>query len=128
MRYIFLAIILFFSHFQVSKAQHNKSAEEQNVEKTVVGLFDGFSAQDADKIIQFCTPDVTILENGVIWNADTLRVKINPLKGRNIKRINTLDFKETHIRGNTAWTTYHNGADITVNGKPSFCNGWRAPY
>ncbi len=103
--------------YLTGNAQSSSVTEQQKVQKTIIDLFEGFSAFDINKITPFCTADVKILENGVVWNVDTLRLKINQAKAKNIKRVNQLDFIQTEVQGNIAWTTYHNRADISMNGK-----------
>jgi ketosteroid isomerase-like protein len=110
---IWLLCIIAFT----GNAQPTSAGEEQNIQQTIINLFEGFSAFDTNQIISYCTKDVKILEDGVIWNADSLRLKISQGKSRNIKRVNTITFVQTQVQGKVAWTTYHNQANITVNGK-----------
>lgn len=99
------------------KAQNTFVTGHQKVQQTIVDLFEGFSAFDVNHIASLCTEDVKILEDGVVWNIDSLRVKINPEKAKTVKRVNRLDFIQTELQGNMAWTAYHNRAEITMNGK-----------
>jgi ketosteroid isomerase-like protein len=40
------------------------------------------------------------------------------MKGVDFKRVNSFDFLQTEVRGNTAWTSYFNQADMQINGTP----------
>ncbi len=58
-----------------------------------------------------------LLEDGAVWNTDTLISKVNQLKALDFSRTNRLNFIRTEVKGNTAWIAYHNAADITINGQ-----------
>jgi ketosteroid isomerase-like protein len=98
-------------------AQSKPSAEAAPVQQAIRGVFDGFSALSLEEIMRHCTPDVTILEDGVVWNADSMATNLRRLKGADFKRVNSFNFLQTEVRGNTAWTSYFNQADVQVNGK-----------
>jgi ketosteroid isomerase-like protein len=98
-------------------AQSKPSAEAAPVQQAIRGVFDGFSALSLEEIMRHCTPDVTILEDGVVWNADSMATNLKRLKGADFKRVNSFNFLQTEVRGNTAWTSYFNQADVQVNGK-----------
>ncbi len=111
-------IILFLSLSLLSfcgKAQ----APEERIESVITKVFDGIAEQNPEKVQSYCTTDVTILENGVRWNFDSLATKIISKKSiPGFTRVNRIDFIETSIRGNMAWTYYYNEASGTANGKP----------
>ncbi len=66
---------------------------------------------------QYATDNFLLLENGAVWNMDTLINKLTRPKGRSFSQINHLDFMETEVTGSTAWVAYNNAADITIDGK-----------
>jgi len=41
---------------------------------------------------------------------------VNQLKGASFSRTNHLDFMQTEIKGNTAWSIYYNSADMIIDG------------
>lgn len=98
-------------------AQSQPFAEALPVQQAITEVFDGFSALSLEKIMRHCTPDVTILEDGVVWNADSIAAAFMRMKGVDFKRVNSFDFLQTEVRGNTAWTSYYNQADVQANGK-----------
>lgn len=104
-----------FSIFSVY-AQRNQTSH-QKVQNTVADMFQALADLDAAKLLSYCTDDIEILENGERWNLDTLKLKISRTNPEGFKRINTLDFTDTVVKGKVAWTTYNNRADITRNGK-----------
>ena len=112
MKKIILLIVLLHEITYVF-AQTDVSA----VNKVITDYFEAISANDLDIQKQLTTENYTILENGVLWNHDTIVVMTNRLKGRSFKRINQIDFIRTEIKGNMAWVAYYNTADMTLDAK-----------
>jgi len=95
-----------------------KVTEKQAVQKVITDMFQALADRDTDQLKSNCTRDFLLLENGVVWNIDSLTQKINQNKAAtDFKRINTFDFLATKVRNNTAWTTYNNQAEVTKNGQ-----------
>jgi hypothetical protein len=83
-------------------------------------MFQALSDRDTDKLKSYCTSDIVVLENGIVWNLDTLTQKNNLNKAAtDFKRINTIDLIDTKVRNNMAWTIYNNQAEVTKNGQHS---------
>lgn len=118
MKNMFLAAAFLLAALLPAAAQTKPSAEALPVQQAIAGVFDGFSALSLEKIMRHCTPDVTILEDGVVWNADSIATAFKRMEGVDFKRVNSFNFLQTEVRGNTAWTSYYNQADVQVNGKP----------
>jgi hypothetical protein len=112
MKKIILLIVLLHEITYVF-AQTDVSA----VNKVITDYFEAISANDLDIQKQLTTENYIILENGVLWNHDTIVVMTNRLKGRSFKRINQIDFIRTEIKGNMAWVAYYNTADMTLDAK-----------
>jgi len=93
-----------------------QNAEQRQVNQSLVKLFDALAALDMGTIRALSAPDFMVLESGVVWNLDTVAQKIEGLKGVAFSRTNHLDFVQTEIKGNVAWTVYHNQADLVING------------
>lgn len=99
------------------KSQEKLSADQKAVQQTIIKVFEALSNRDSVNLKANCTSDVILLEYGLVWNIDTLitrAIKQNPFT--DFKRINTIDFINTKVDKNVAWTTYYNQADITQNG------------
>lgn len=109
---------LFFAVFisMVFEA-HAQTAEQAKVHQSLTKVFDALANLDLKGIKDYSTADLMVLENGVVWNLDTLARKVENLKGTSFERTNHLDFVKTQIQGNTAWVVYHNAADIIINGE-----------
>ena len=106
-------VILFTSLVSFSNSQ------DLLPEKTIVEAFDAIAQLDIDRLKSHCTDDIIIIENGPIWNMDSLIQRLLPRKSdTSFKRINKIDFLQTEIEGNTAWTYYINQAAGISNNKP----------
>jgi hypothetical protein len=103
---LFIALSLFCSG--VLMAQKKK----HSVEAAVAGFFNGLSIRNADTLKYYATADFQLLEDGEVWNMDSLINKMKPLKGSAITRLNQFDFISTRISGNMAWVSYHNTAEF----------------
>ena len=103
-------------------AQQDASNEEQKIKDVIVQLFDGFAQLDYSKIKKQTTPDFMLLENGAIWNNDTIEKKITWSKNKyeSFSRVNRIEFIRTEIRGNTAWTCFYNEADFRMDSTTRF--------
>jgi hypothetical protein len=102
------------------QAQSTWTKDQQAVQQTVINLFESLSNRDSVSLKRNCTQDITLFEYGSIWNVDTLILKAITLNtATDFKRINTIDFIQTTIEGQTAWASYHLHSDIIRNGKQS---------
>jgi len=93
------------------------SAQEEEIKATIVRFFDGLSELNENKLKETTTTDFILLENGEVWNLDTLISKIQPRKQTNFKRVNSFVFINTQQNADVAWVSYENTAEFTVNDK-----------
>ncbi len=86
-------------------------AQKDSIEATIVRFFDGLSERSAEKIREQATSDMLLLEQGEVWNLDTL---IHYVTGAREKfdRINSFEFIRTVQQGDIAWVSYHNKAEF----------------
>ncbi len=87
--------------------------ESAKIEATIVGLFNGLSLINEDTLNYHSTADFHLLEDGEVWNMDTLVSKIMPRKNAGIVRVNTFKFLKTEQKGNMAWVSYFNTAEFS---------------
>ena len=109
--------LIFFLVISISSpvfAQEKAVSQPQDAIKLV---FEALSEGNISKMEQAVTPDVRILEHGVVWTLDTVRVYLAKTRPADFKRINTFDFFQTEVRGTMAFVSYHNRADIHSNNK-----------
>ncbi|NBA84706.1 DUF4440 domain-containing protein [Emticicia sp. CRIBPO] len=114
----FLLFTLLFSFFNLT-AQKKHLAEKEKAEHSAVEFFEGLSDSDFQKIKKYSTSDIKIIENGQVWNLDTLARFTSVKRPDDYKRVNTLQFIETVVKGKIAWTSYYNQAEIFSKGKTS---------
>lgn len=119
MKKIIFSVLLVLA-FVNSNAQQ-KTLVQKEAEQTVINFFEALSALDFDKM-RYYTKNIKLVEYGEVWNIDTLINAMKPSVGKNEKRINTLVFLDTEIKGNTAWLIYNNTADFELNGKKDRIN------
>jgi len=113
---IILILTIYFSTLLL--AQQPLTKDQQEVNQTVINLFEALSNRDSVSLKNNCTADILLYETGSIWNADTLILKAITLNTAiDFKRINTFDFINTTVSENTAWATYNLHSEITRNGK-----------
>lgn len=112
MKKIFPIIILIIYSNQLI-AQKDK----EKIESAIIGLFNGLSLINADTLNYYATPDFHLLEDGEVWNMDTLLNRIMPRKNANIKRINKFEFIRTVQKKNMAWVSYLNTAEFSQGDK-----------
>ncbi|WP_461052489.1 nuclear transport factor 2 family protein [Spirosoma arcticum] len=93
------------------------TADEEQVKNVIVDAFQALADLDMAKFRSYCQPDFMLLENGEIWTVDTLEARMKPRIGSGMKRINTVDFERVTVKGNVAWVTYNNQADIDAKGQ-----------
>jgi hypothetical protein len=91
--------------------------EKENIEMSISKFFDGFSELAINKLKEYSTADFILLENGEVWNLDTLISKISGRKNSNVRRVNKFEFIKTEQNRKVAWVSYHNTAEFTVNEK-----------
>lgn len=94
------------------------SEEQQELQQTVVNMFEALSKRDSVSLKAHCTTDITLFEYGQIWTLDTLINKaITKNTDADFKRTNTFEFISTEKDKNTAWLTYRLTSVIFKNSK-----------
>lgn len=109
----FIAISLLLVFATTASAQNDK----EKIKNAVAGFFNGLSLIDADSLQYYSTTDFHLLEDGEIWNLDTLVNRIMPRKNAGIKRVNEFEFIRLEQKGSMAWVSYHNTAIFSKGDK-----------
>ncbi len=113
-------LIITFSVSTLLQAQQLLTKEQQEIQQTVIKMFEALSKQDSVGLKEYCTADVAFYEYGQIWNIDTLISKaITVNQAADFKRTNTFDFINTTTDKTMAWLTYHLNSTITKDSKQS---------
>lgn len=95
----------------IDKVQQDKDikAVKDLVEQSFEGIW---SDLDTNAISQYHTSDFLLLENGMIWNNDSIAHYLNKesinQKRENYQRLNHFDFLKSVHRQSSIWLAYHN--------------------
>ena len=100
-----------------SFCQNQGSADSLSAQQSVVRLFDGIAEIDSAKIVANVTKDFLLLEDGLVWNMDSLVKAIKPMKYQDFKRTNEFRFLSQELTGVTGWIAYYNTAHVQFNGQ-----------
>jgi hypothetical protein len=111
-----LSLVFFFTTISIFANSQTKDTEK--IHSVVIRFFDGISELNGDKIREQTTEGFVLLENGKLWNVDSLINVIAPLKSGTFTRTNKFNFLKTDRKGDVAWISYENFAEMKINGKP----------
>lgn len=101
-------------------AQKPLTADQQNVQQTIIKMFEALSNRDSVSLKAYCTNDVSFYEYGERWNIDTMILKAITLnKAAEFKRVNSFDFINSTIDKRMALVNYRLQSIITRDGKQS---------
>jgi len=114
MKTLILPAFLIFSLWgcpQLAEAQSDEDQLKQLIQDSFDEIFSGL---DTASIRKFYTADFLLLENGIVWNNDTITnymLRRKNATGRPV-RTNRFEFIEVKVNEGTAWLAYHNYADL----------------
>lgn len=107
----------------VTFAQQAHSKSQQEIQQTIINVFEALSNRDSVSLRKNCTPDVRFYEYGETWTIDTLIHRaITKNIASDFKRINTFEFINITLKGDVAWATYNLTSTITSNGNERIAN------
>jgi len=113
---IFLTIAIYISG--LLQAQQIFSKQEQEIQQSVIEMFQALSDRDSTTLKAYCSSDITLYEYGQIWTIDTLiRKAITMNQSADFKRNNTFDFIKVEADKTVAWVTYWLNSTITKDTK-----------
>jgi len=111
-------LLITFSISDIMMAQEQLSTSQQEIQQTVIKMFDALSNQDSVSLKNYCTNDISLYEYGQVWNIDTLILKaITQNQAADFKRTNSFEFINTNVDNTTAWVTYRLNSVITRDDK-----------
>jgi len=110
----------------LSFAQNQKEEDILSLKKLVEDSFqDILTDLKSEKIADYYTEDFILIENGEIWNNDSVRNYLEKTRLRTPKptRENQFDFFSMEIMDDVAWVSYFNTATFTTeNSTPRIIN------
>lgn len=104
----------------VSFGQSSIQTKKSHIKELIVKSFDEiWSELNSKKINKYYTKDFLLLENGEVWNNDSIS---NYLDNAVLKkpipiRVNLIDIIELKVLKKTAWIAYRNNATFSIENK-----------
>jgi hypothetical protein len=116
----FYTIILMMFFKTILFSQVSNETDKTLIKNLVIESFDEIWAKLSSKNIdKYYTKDFLLLENGEVWNNDTIASYLNKaiLRTPNPKRMNTIEIIDIKVTNKTAWVAYQNYATFTIDNK-----------
>lgn len=110
--------MMFFT--ATSFGQVSKETDETLIKNLVIESFDEiWSKLDSKNIEKYYTKDFLLLENGEVWNNDSIANYLDNaiLRKPNPIRINAIEIIDIRVANSTAWVAYHNYATFSKDNK-----------
>jgi len=113
---IVLMICFTTTSFGQSSIETDKSRIKELIVKSFEGIWSELSSKNMDK---YYTKDFLLLENGKVWNNDSIANYLNNaiLRKPNPIRRNTIEIIEIRVANGTAWVAYQNYATFSMDSK-----------
>jgi hypothetical protein len=110
--------MMFFT--TISFGQVSNETDKTRIKNLIIESFDEiWSKLDAKNIDKYYTKDFLLLENGEVWNNDSIKNYLDNamLRKPNLKRMNTIEVIEIKIANKMAWIAYQNYATFSSDNK-----------
>ncbi|MBC7525455.1 MAG: DUF4440 domain-containing protein [Flavobacterium sp.] len=104
----------------IAFGQVSKETDKTRIKNLVNASFDEiWSKLDSKNINKYYTKDFLLLENGEVWNNDSIANYLDNaiIRKPNPTRINKIEIIEIKVANKMAWVAYHNYATFTVDNK-----------
>jgi hypothetical protein len=114
----FIILMMFFT--TISFGQVSNETDKTSIKNLIIESFDEiWSKLDAKNIDKYYTKDFLLLENGEVWNNDSIKNYLDNamLRKPNLKRMNTIEVIEIKIANKMAWIAYQNYATFSSDNK-----------
>jgi ketosteroid isomerase-like protein len=103
---------------QLQNLSFNEQLRQQEIQQTVVKMFQAMSDRDSIALKSYCSPDVTFYEYGQIWNIDTfIRKAVVMNQSADFERTNSFEFINTESGKTSALVTYRLSSVIIKDAK-----------
>lgn len=113
-------IILTLCFTTLSFGQNAIKTEKSELEALIIKSFDEiWSELNSKNIDKYYTKDFLLLENGEVWNNDTIAKYLDKavLKKPKPTRVNSIEIIDVKVSNGMAWIAYKNQAVFTVDHK-----------
>jgi ketosteroid isomerase-like protein len=116
MKKLFPLLLIVLTTFSCNQPSHE--ADKALIEKVILDSFDEvWGKLDSKNIAKYYTDDFLLLENGEVWNNDTIASYLEhaALRSPRPTRLNSIEVIDVKISGETAWIAYHNRATFSID-------------
>lgn len=116
----FNTLLLIIGFTTLSFGQNAIKTEKEQIKELISNSFDDiWSDLNAKSIDQYYTKDFLLLENGEVWNNDSIANYLNKvvLKKPMPTRVNSIEIIDVKVLYGMAWIAYKNHAVFTVDHK-----------
>ena len=101
---------------KVAESEVNNFSDTEEIEevkKLIIDSFDDiWSDLDSTKIAKYYTDDFMLLENGIVWNSDSVKTYLNrehkEVEIQKYNRFNKFDFLKSVHNQTSIWIAYNN--------------------
>lgn len=110
--------MMFFT--TITFGQVSNETDKTRIKNLIIESFDEiWSKLDAKNIDKYYTKDFLLLENGEVWNNDSIKNYLDNamLRKPSLKRMNTIEVIEIKIANKLAWIAYQNYATFSTDNK-----------
>ncbi|MDP4812552.1 MAG: hypothetical protein NWR65_15540 [Saprospiraceae bacterium] len=117
-RLSFIILMMFVK--SISFGQVSNETDKTLIKNLIIESFDEiWSKLDAKNIDKYYTKDFLLLENGEVWNNDSIKNYLDNamLRKPNLKRMNSIEVIEIKIANKMAWIAYQNYATFSSDNK-----------
>lgn len=94
--------------FVACRTTDDLEAEQASVEHSLQGFFRAISESDFDALRASTTADYVLLEDGLVWNTDSLVAAVEDLQEGGLTISYSFADREVYVHGPIAWMTYRN--------------------
>ena len=102
----------------ISFGQNTIETDKTYIKNLIIGSFDEiWSELNSKNIDNYYTKDFLLLENGEVWNNDSISDYLDKavLKNPISNRLNTIEFIEVKVSEGMAWVAYKNQATFSLD-------------
>ena len=113
-------IILMICFTTISFGQSSIETDKSHLKELIIKSFDEiWSELNSKNIDKYYAKDFLLLENGVVWNIDSITNYLDnsKLKKAIPNRVNSIQFIEIKVSKGTAWIAYRNQAIFSIENK-----------
>lgn len=95
---------------------------EKDIALHIQLFFDDIARLDTAALRKHVSSDFVLLEDGAVWNLDSLNQALAKMIGKPFTRTNTIDVISSRKWGDLAWISYYNTAYIALAEKKRTIN------